>query len=228
MKKFLFATLLLTLVGCQARIESQLEVRDGALAGRIHVEFTEEAAGLDDADIADITALVSERLPNAKVTVDRGATTSIEIDDEIVALSSQSAITGLKSAGVRVLDDGSVVVQCEMASPSELIAAISKAAAGETDAGALTLSALGSTSVGVYVRIGDVQRATFTLSDKTVIDAPHDDQGAWWSYDIAQPRPGTLIVEGREVEGAGLNLFALGGFIALVTLILAGVFRSRR
>jgi hypothetical protein len=218
---------LLVLGACQTRVETQLRVSDGALAGKIRIEFAGDAAALDAATLDEIRALVAERAPEAEVRVEEGAETVIELTGPIEVLTKHGGLTGVSAATVEAAgDEWDVSVQMQV--PAELIAAISKGVEGEADAAALVRAALGSTSVGVYVQFSNVTSASYTTSTGERYAALVDGGGASWSFDLAEPRAGVLEVRGSERKGPGVNVFALGGAALLFAGVVVGVKRKRR
>ncbi len=218
---------LVVLSACQTRVETQLSVEDGGLAGKIRIEFAEDAAELDAATLDEIRALVAERAPEAEVRVEEGVETVIELTGPIEALTKHGGLTGVSAATVVAAgDEWDVSVQMQV--PAELIAAISEGVEGEADAAALVRAALGSTSVGVYVQFSNVTSAQFTTSTGERYDALVDAGGASWSFDLAEPRAGVLQVRGSESKGPGVNVIALGGSVLLIAGVAVGVSRRRR
>lgn len=214
----------LVMTGCQARVETALFVGGGAAKAEVRVSLEGQDLELDPVQVQRLAEVMTKRAGSKAKVGDDGHVVSVSVGAD--GLGAHRALTGVKSVTVTELEDGWNKVAVEIVVPNELIAAVAESVEGEPDADALREAALGVTEYGVSIGFGEVREATFVTSSGSE-EATVRNGGVSWSSDLAEPRTGVLVVEGRSGEGQGVKIWAVIAAVVLLVVIAVGVRRSR-
>jgi hypothetical protein len=191
---------------------------------RVEVRFEGEGLQIEEAQQRRLMDLLQERSGSKAHRGDDGRSFWVELTLQDVP--KHAAITGVKS--ISTAKDGERTrVQVAFAAPSELVTAVSQGVQQQQDADALLAAALGSTEVGVTVRMGTIDEATFRDPQGQAQQVAHQTGEAEWYFPLSEIRLGTLDVVGRDAKTKGVNIPLLVVSLLLLVGVVVSVRRRR-
>jgi hypothetical protein len=204
------------LCSCQSRVGTVVDARGDDVSVRVEVRFEGEGLQVEEAQQQRLMDLLQTRSGSKAHRSADGLSFWVEMPLQDVP--KHAAVTGVQAVSVSS-ESGRTRVQAAFAAPSELIAAVSEGVQQQQDADALLSAALGSTEVGVTVRMGTIDEATFRDPQGQPQQLAHEAGEVEWYFPLSEIRLGTLDVSGRVGEPNGVNVRLL----ALSLLLLGGV-----
>jgi hypothetical protein len=212
------------LTGCQARVGTLVEASSSGAKVRVEVRFDGDGLQIEEPQQQRLLAVLEERSGERADRSDDGKRFWVEVPIERVG--EYANLTGVRSIETEYAD-GVRTVRAALVAPSALVSAIADGVKGEQDADALLTAALGSTEVGVSVRMGSIERAAFTDSQGGVQELSTGGSEVEWYYALAETRLGVLEVSGRDATDGGVNVPLLAIAAVLLGAIVLAVLRRR-